>query len=191
MPSAKNPYKPKTRSSQNKTAMFPTLHEDVKNNLSEYSINPEPWFNSNENDRTMLEDYSTFVMGRFECHNQNCAQRGWGSKKIAITIQRFPNNGYNAVVFKQRCKSPGCNRLGRLRLDKNSYVERVTYRLKKWAGIPMETPEYDGFEGGPPHLSKLCEGCKAGRCQMSVGAMASRFRSSTYGHRFLVAQYNE
>ncbi|KAL2181087.1 zinc-binding domain-containing protein [Thermothelomyces heterothallicus CBS 202.75] len=162
VPTAKR-FKPKAQRYEETTAMFPSLHEDVMNALAECSIVPEPWFNNNEIDGTMMEDYSTFVMGRFDCRNQKCPQRGWSSKKIAICIRRFPNSGYNATIYKQRCKS--CDRLGVLRLNDNSYVERVAYRLKKWAGVPMEMPLYRGILGGPPHMFELCEGCKAGRCQ--------------------------
>ena len=71
-------------------------------------------------------------------------------------------NGYNAIIFNQRCES--CNGLGTLTLDKNSYVERVAYRLKKWAGVRMEEQHYAG-KVGSPHKSELCEGCKRGYCQ--------------------------
>ena len=68
---------------------------------------------------------------------------------------------YNAVVFNQRCKC--CTKLGSLKLDKESYVERVAYRLKKWAGITLEK-SYVAPRKGPPHESSLCEGCKRGIC---------------------------
>jgi len=74
------------------------------------------------------------------------------------------DNTYDAVVFKQRCRT--CQHLGTMRINENSYIERVAYRLKKWAGVPMETPEYNAVERGPPHESSLCEGCKAGCCPM-------------------------
>jgi hypothetical protein len=86
--------------------------------------------------------------------------------KIGILIRQFPGNGYNALVFKQRCKE--CNKLGVLRLDEDSYVERVVYRLKKWAGIHVERPEYSG-ERGEPHEAELCEACLAGyHCQRAA-----------------------
>jgi hypothetical protein len=68
-------------------------------------------------------------MGKFRCNNNGCSNRGWGSKKVTILIRGYPENGYNAVVFNQRCMS--CNGLGTLTLDENSYVKRVAYRLKK------------------------------------------------------------
>jgi hypothetical protein len=87
---------------------------------------------------------------------------GWGSKQVAIHIRGYPGNGYNAIVFLQRCDS--CNRLGELSLNNNSYVERIVYRLKKWAGVAVAQPFYGGEDGRGPHRSDLCEGCKAGYC---------------------------
>ncbi|KAK4155742.1 zinc-binding domain-containing protein [Chaetomidium leptoderma] len=145
---AKKPYKPKRETVQETTAMFPSLHED---------------FNLTGGDDEAIEHYPTYIMGRFECRNKNCSKNGWGSKKIFIIIRRFPGNGYNAVVYKQCCKS--CDKLGTMRIDENSYVERVAYRLKKWAGISMDTPEYNGPKVGPEHESDFCEGCKEGYCQ--------------------------
>ena len=58
------------------------------------------------------------------------------------------------------------NKLGALTLDEHSYVERVAYRLKKWAGVRMEQMRYAG-KGGLPHRSDLCEGCRRGYCQQS------------------------
>ncbi len=163
MPFAKNPYKPKGQFSQHATVMFPSLHEDVQSLLATVSISPAPWFNDHgEGVYDLVDKYGTHIMGRFECRNRNCSKKGWGSKQIGILIQRFPDNGYNAVVFKQRCKD--CNKLGVLRLDENSYVERIAYRLKKWAGIPTEPPVYSGQSRGP-HESSLCEACRAGCCQ--------------------------
>jgi hypothetical protein len=170
MVSDRKPYKPKAETLRDPTAMFPSLHDDVKNALSGEFITPEPWFNPARGDlnpaggdREAITEYSTHIMGRFECRNQSCPKRNWGSKKISILIQGFPDNGYNAIVFKQRCKS--CEKLGALRLDENSYVERVAYRLKKWAGIAMDRPEYHGEKKGPAHEYRLCEGCKGGFCQ--------------------------
>ncbi|KAL2130338.1 hypothetical protein VTI74DRAFT_6589 [Chaetomium olivicolor] len=157
---AKKPYKPKGKSVLNETAIFPSLQEDVVNALSDKSIFPEPWFNHAGGDDEAIEHYSTHVMGRFECRDPKCSKHRWSSRKIGITIRRFPGNGYNAVVYKQRCKL--CEKLGVLRLDENSYVERVAYRLKKWAGIRMDQPEFNGQKHGPPHESHLCEACKRG-----------------------------
>ncbi|KAF1362723.1 hypothetical protein EJ07DRAFT_105826, partial [Lizonia empirigonia] len=55
-----------------------------------------------------------------------------------------------------QCKT--CDQLGTLTLDEKSYVDRVAYRLKKWAGISVEQHSYAQREG-PPHERDLCEGC--------------------------------
>ena len=91
------------------------------------------------------------------------SQKGWGSKKICIVIRKYPSNGYSAQVFNQECVS--CEEFGRLQINVNSYVERVAYRLKKWAGVAVDKPSHAGVLGRPPHKSELCEGCKRGYCQ--------------------------
>lgn len=140
--------------------MFPLLHQDVSNAVSD--VITSPWFNGTDNDNDSCNQYSTFVMGKFQCDNDGCSKNGWGSKKVAILIRGYPQNGYNAVVFGQRCQS--CYRLGILMLDKSSYIDRVAYRLKKWAGVPMGE-QHHSSKSGPPHKSELCEGCKRGYCE--------------------------
>lgn len=167
MPFPKKPYKPKRRPSSATTAMFPSLHSAILAAVADTPISPPPWFNHTSSDHEPMEEYATHIMGRFDCRNGNCSRTGWGSKKISILIRRFSGNGYNAVVFKQRCKS--CERLGVLRMDENSYVERVAYRLKKWAGVEMEPPPYQGEIAGAPHEARLCEGCRRGVCQWGMG----------------------
>ena len=149
-------YKRETRVS----FMFPSLHQDVTNAVSEEITSV--WFHEKDSDRDSNNKYSTHVMGRFVCNNNACSTDGWSSKKVAILIRGYARNGYNAVVFNQRCKA--CNQLGTLVLDEKSYVDRVAYRLKKWAGIPMEQQDH-GTREGPPHESSLCEGCKKGICR--------------------------
>ena len=163
MPFARKSFKPKAQLSQHATATFPSLHEDIERALASSFMSPEPWFNHHgEGVHNLIEEYPTHIMGRFECRNHTCSKKGWSSKQIGIVIRRFHDNGYNAVVYKQRCKD--CNKLGVLRLDENCYVERIAYRLKKWAGIPIEPPVYNGQSRGP-HESSLCEACRAGYCQ--------------------------
>lgn len=70
--------------------------------------------------------------------------------------------GYNATVYNQRCDA--CNGLGAINIDKEVYIERVAYRLKVWAGVPVERPFYDKDNKTPPHKMELCEGCKRGVC---------------------------
>lgn len=122
------------------------------------------WVRKSAGDTSADREYATHVMGRFQCLDTTCDTNGWTSKKVAILIRGYANNGYNAVVFNQRCRR--CNHLGTLSLDKESYVARVAYRLQKWAGIPLRPPYYNS-EGGPPHEQSLCEGCRRGVCRQA------------------------
>ena len=125
---------------------------------------PSTWFQKQNSDRDSNNQYSTHVMGKFKCNNNACSTDGWGSKKVTILIRGYRRNGYNAEVFNQRCKA--CNKLGMLELDEQSYVDRVAYRLKKWANVPVEQQHYAPKEG-LPHKSNLCEGCKRGICRQT------------------------
>ncbi len=156
---------------------FQSLHQDVCDAVADEVASP--WFNEeitsyeDSDKKNYNNEYSTYVMGKFSCRNNRCSQNGWGSKKVCILIRGYPGNGYTAFVFNQSCKS--CDQLGTMTLDENSYVERVAYRLKKWAGVQMDTGGLR--EGrGPPHESSFCEGCKRDFClqggsnrQVSVG----------------------
>ena len=139
--------------------MFPSLHQGVVNAVSDEIASPN--FRMDDSDNAAHNRYSTNGMGTFKCNNNVCPNHGWGSKKVAILIRGYSKSGYNAVVFNQRCKS--CNKLGNLILDEKSYVDRVAYRLKKWAGVTMER-QHVAPKKGPPHESTLCEGCKRGIC---------------------------
>ncbi|KAF1359120.1 hypothetical protein EJ07DRAFT_120824 [Lizonia empirigonia] len=139
--------------------MFPSLHQDVVNAVSDEIA--EPHFHTDDSDSAANKKYSTNVMGRFRCNNNGCSNHGWGSKKVSILIRGYSKGRYNAVVFDQRCKY--CKKLGDLKLDERSYVDRVAYRLKMWAGIAMEK-QYVARKKGLPHESTLCEGCKRGIC---------------------------
>lgn len=157
--------KPFTLKEETRTSfMFPSLHQNIVNAVSDEVAST--WFHERDSDRDSNNEYRTHVMGKFKCKNNDCSTGGWVSGQVAIMIRGYPMNGYNAVVFNQRCKS--CDQLGTLTLDKKSYVGRVAYRLKKWAGIPMEPPEC-GRRTSKPHRSDLCEGCKRGVCQQSNG----------------------
>lgn len=101
-------------------------------------------------------------MARFSCKAHGPALATWSSKKVAIVIRLHHGNLYSAVVYNQRCKR--CQGLGIMKLDETSYVERVAYRLKKWAGIRMEEPNYPKKKT-LPHRKDLCEGCKEGVCE--------------------------
>ena len=136
---------------------YPDYHAYVSEEVPVMS-----WY-ENSNRGGHKKEYDTNIMGSFTCTNDKCNKKGWSSKKIAMTIWSYNGNRYNAVVYNQRCK--GCNSLGSMSVDIDSYTERVAYRLKKWLGLPVETPQYSGESKGP-HQSTLCEGCKAGHCSM-------------------------
>ncbi len=163
-PKKLNKHKAKAKDT---TVKFPSLHADIEKALGTVSILPKPWFNDHStDDHKATQQHFTNIMGSFKCRNHKCSKSGWGSKKIGILIRQFPGNGYNALVFKQRCKE--CNELGILKLDEDSYVERVVYRLKKWAGIHVKRPVYSG-ERGEPHEAMFCEACLAGYpCQRAA-----------------------
>jgi hypothetical protein len=146
--------------------MFPELHPNVTD-----AVSPEiswTWFNDADDDDNFDNKWFTHVMGRFICNNNACKKRFWDSKKVPIEIRGYDDNGYSATVYNQRCKS--CDRLGTFELYERSYVERVAYRLKKWAGVEMEAPPFNGVEG-PPHERDYCEGCKRGKCREGVNTL--------------------
>ena len=139
-------------------SVYPALHHDVSHLLEDHDL--QYHFQRNADWKSCTKEYDTNIMGRFICHNKKCSLNGWSSKKIAITIRTYHNDRYDATVYHQRCH--GCNNLAKPILDA-SYAERVAYRLKKWSGIEMDQPNHSGESKGP-HMSDLCEGCKAGHC---------------------------
>ncbi|KAL2265010.1 hypothetical protein VTJ83DRAFT_7520 [Remersonia thermophila] len=143
------------------TKRFPDLHHRVTAELAGAKIQPSWWFNESGTNDTSIGEHITHIMGKFKCSNKTCQKPGWGSKKIAIQIRKFKKHGYDALVFNQRCKE--CKSLGVMKITEDSYVERLSYRLKKWSGIKVERPVYEEKKG-PEHESHLCEGCRAGRC---------------------------
>lgn len=138
---------------------YPWLHPDIVKAVSDV-LQPR-WIDSKNRNDVFNKEKSTSVIGKFTCSNSGCSNKGWSSGTVSILIRGYPNDGYNAVVFNQRCKF--CKQLGDLKMDNSSYVERVAYRLKKWAGIPMEQLPYVAKES-PPHERDFCEGCKRGYC---------------------------
>jgi hypothetical protein len=140
--------------------MFPELHPNVADAVS--TDISSTWFNENDEDETFDQQWFTHVMGSFMCNNGTCQKQVWDSRKVPIEIRGYDDNGYSVVVYNQRCKS--CDQLGTFELDTRSYIERVAYRLKKWAGVEMEAPPFNGNEG-PPHERAYCEGCKRGKCR--------------------------
>ena len=140
--------------------VYPGLHKDVAEALSDKVTNV--WYRGKRSKAVAENEYQTHVMGKFTCSNGACQTTGWGSKKITIIIRGYSANGYDAKVYNQRCRS--CNELGTLTLDESSYVDRVAYRIAKWAGLYVNQHHHSAREG-PPHRQDLCEGCKAGVCQ--------------------------
>ncbi|KAK3996563.1 zinc-binding domain-containing protein [Cladorrhinum sp. PSN332] len=149
--------KGKARSPPRSSYMMPNLHERVTDRLAGDGVAPTPDFNKSGRDRDIEKRHATNIMGKFRCSKAGCG-RAWSSNKVAIEIRRFKGNAYNASVFNQRCMR--CNTLGVLNIDKDSYVERVVYRLKLWAGIKMATPDYYGEPDEAEHERELCEACK-------------------------------
>jgi hypothetical protein len=140
--------------------MYPSLHQTIANAVFEHIGSTT--FHENDSDEDSTKDYSTFVRGVFTCRNHACPGAAWASGKITIVIRRYLENEYNAVVFSQRCKL--CKQLGKLKLEEESYVDRVSYRLKKWAGVELEPHNYTP-RVMPPHKAHLCEGCRRGVCR--------------------------
>jgi hypothetical protein len=154
----KKAFKPKPPPSCSR--MYLSLHENVAAVLSEHCITAR--FHNNENGEGATRSFPTNIFGRFTCDNKGCSGGVWISGKIATLIRQYPNDGYNAVVYSQRCEK--CEKLGRLQIDKDSYVDRVSYRIKMWKGVRMERPVYKE-KTTKPHKSWLCEGCKRGVCK--------------------------
>ncbi|KAF2810661.1 uncharacterized protein BDZ99DRAFT_487563 [Mytilinidion resinicola] len=122
--------------------IFPSLHQKVVKAVSNENIST--WFHKDDSNEGSHEIYLTHVMGKFKCNNKACTKGGWNSKMRCVDS-----------------KQPGTHIL-----DINSYVDRVAYRRKKWAGVAMEQQCYDPEEGSP-HERDLCEGCKRGVCRQT------------------------
>lgn len=51
-------------------------------------------------------------------------------------------------------------------MNEEAYTARVSYRLKKWMGLEVHPPPFNGgVHSRGPHEARLCEGCKAGKCE--------------------------
>ncbi|KAI0867207.1 zinc-binding domain-containing protein [Hypoxylon argillaceum] len=140
--------------------MFPALHSRVVEAVSGQPDNI--WFEKKNNDRTS-NSHETFVIARFKCNTAACSKDAWSSGKVPIVIRGYPQNGYNAVVFNQRCRY--CENLGTMTLNEETYAERIAYRLKVWARVPVPRQTF-GVKRSPPHIQELCEGCIQGYCQV-------------------------
>lgn len=138
----------------------PWLHKKIAEELENTAASSWTWEKARE--KTPITEYNTHIMGRFTCDQATCTVKGWSSKMVAILIRRYGNDSYSAAIFNQRCAS--CKDLGTFTLDQQSYVERVSYRIKKWAGVEVDVPIYIEKEG-LPHRTELCEGCRRGICR--------------------------
>lgn len=142
--------------------MCPYFDEQVRLQLAEDGIGYYT-FNPDDDDESATNSYSTNIMGRFACSNKRCRKTIWRSLLVAITIRVYDGYRYNAKVYNQRCIS--CGGVGDPMVDKRSYVDRVSYRIKKWHGVEMGS--YQRGKDIPAdgrHKSKYCEGCKKGLC---------------------------
>ncbi|KAK0736331.1 hypothetical protein B0T21DRAFT_440621 [Apiosordaria backusii] len=128
---------PKAHGTKAPVAIFPHFHGKVLGAVRG-SISPAPPFVTGK--QNPIDDYSTFIVGSFTCENNE-----W-----------YPDNGYNAQLFNQECKI--CGELGRMQINVNVYVERVAFRLKKWAGVSVDTPPYTERLDRPPYRSDLYKG---------------------------------
>lgn len=151
----------KPRVEQKSWSLYPDLHKDVCEILSEANLHKLKFYPTDDPDICERE-YNTHIMGRFACKSGTCPSNGWSSKMIAITIRLYSESRYNARVYHQRCKR--CEALSRPKLD-GSYADRVAYRIKVWSGIQVQVPSYFKKKSKGPHNSRLCEGCKDGHCK--------------------------
>ena len=141
-------------------SMHPDLHEEVSQRLEADGLSVEFYEEGKPEDS--IREYDTNIMGAFTCPDQSCRVQRWTSKKIAISIQLYNDEQYNAIVWHQRCRN--CDSIGNLKVDVQAYVDRVVYRLSKWLGLHVQPPQF-GEKRGPPHIEELCEGCRSGHCQ--------------------------
>jgi hypothetical protein len=150
---------PKLQKETRTSFTFPELHQRITEAVAPAITST--WFNHNT-EAHFEHEYGTNIVGTFRCVNNRCGKKGWSSGVVAIWIYGYSRNGYNAIVYNQRCKV--CDWLGSLKMDEESYVERIAYRLKRWAGVRVEQPSFSHKLLRGPHESEHCEGCKAGRC---------------------------
>ncbi|CAG7558062.1 unnamed protein product [Fusarium equiseti] len=146
--------------------LCPQFDEQVQEQLEDAYIN-YCTFCPHDSERA-IRSYDTNIMGRFKCHTKECVKNKWHSKMVAITIRQYPDDQYNARVYNQRCAL--CEEPGEPKVDEISYVDRVSYRIKKWNGVnepfvPKQRFHYlDEEASNGIHMPSLCEGCKRGLC---------------------------
>ena len=165
---AKRPRQPKTKKQERYPlwSMLSSRHKDVLSLLKEHDLNFK--FHNDDVSTSCIETWDTNIMGRFSCRNDGCDSRGWPSKAIATTIRLYPGARYNARIYHQRCMR--CLTTGRLEEVDESYVERVSYWLKRWSGVEVQAPQRSYQKTRAPHQKDLCEGCRAGHCKLGEEA---------------------
>jgi hypothetical protein len=162
---------------------YERLHDSIASRLAAYGID-DVTFTEYFQGLGYDEIYDTNIMGYFKCENTACPKPGWPSNRVAITIrQHVPHVaddddddddgfGYSAVVHHQRCK--GCEQVGVLFVNGETYVDRVTYRILKWEGLSPEPP-YFGPPKGDEHDVERCLGCASGHCLVGARVAARVF----------------
>uniref|UniRef100_A0A8H7N8A1 3CxxC-type domain-containing protein n=1 Tax=Bionectria ochroleuca TaxID=29856 RepID=A0A8H7N8A1_BIOOC len=141
---------PKQKRTYPSWSMFPEHHVSVSEELAKSGLHYQ--FNEDDDEDSCSQDYDTNIMGRFRCRRGNCKTQGWSSKRIAITIRRYQSTSYNVRVYHQRCKS--CNGLSRPELDVQSYVDRITYRLKN--GTEFRSRRQFTLDNPKPRTKRIC-----------------------------------
>jgi hypothetical protein len=124
----------------------PELHESVVQCLGGNGLSISFYEEGEVEDS--IRDYDTNIMGAFICPNRSCRTEKWTSMKVAISIRLFADQQYNATVWHQRCRQ--CESMGVLRVDEESYTNRVAYRLRTWLGLEREDPIFSKTGDRPP-----------------------------------------
>jgi hypothetical protein len=165
---AKRPRRPKPRTQERYplSSMLSSRYKDVLFVLKAHGLSFK--FHNEDDSSSCIEAWDTNIMGRFSCRNGDCNSQGWPSKAIATTIRLYADARYNAKIYHQRCMK--CLTPGRIEGVDESYVERVSYWLKRWSGVEVEVPQRSYQRTRAPHQKDLCEGCRAGHCKLGEEA---------------------
>lgn len=77
--------------------MFRSFHKDISK-----AVSPGvtcTWISKSVSDGGVDREYFTRVIGNFRRMNPAYSTNGWSSKKVALQIRGYAQNGYNAVIF--------------------------------------------------------------------------------------------
>ncbi|KAF5983511.1 hypothetical protein FBULB1_3731 [Fusarium bulbicola] len=142
-----------------KSSMYPELHSLIAESLAEDGL--EYTFRQNDQKIDIKRVFDSRVIGEFTCDRRRCNKRTWSSNSVAIRIREYEGHQYNVKVYHQECKR--CNQPSRPEIEKLSYVNRVSFRIKKWNGIEAKPMHLEvASKGG--HMERLCVGCQQGHC---------------------------